>query len=110
VDDCKNSYEKPQECNSRVDTKWLNFSVDGITFNVSSSSFSFNVTDYDINENWKVSHKKDLIKSNGSFVHLDYRMSGVGSHSCGGDDPQRECRINGGEKLDFTFVIKPQNA
>jgi beta-galactosidase len=84
--------------------------VDGIAFNVSSSSFSFNVTNYDINENWKVSHKKDLIKSNGSFVHLDYRMSGVGSHSCGGDDPQKECRINGGEKLDFTFVIKPQNA
>lgn len=110
VDDCKNSYEKPQECNSRVDTKWLNFSVDGIAFNVSSSSFSFNVTNYDINENWKVSHKKDLIKSNGSFVHLDYRMSGVGSHSCGGDDPQKECRINGGEKLDFTFVIKTQNA
>ncbi|MBE5733216.1 MAG: hypothetical protein E7353_09360 [Clostridiales bacterium] len=65
------------------------------------------MTSYDINENWKVSHKKDLIKSNGSFVHLDYRMSGVGSRSCGGDDPQTECRINKGEKLDFTFTIIP---
>ncbi len=110
ADDNKNSYEKPQECNSRVDTKWLNFSVDGVDFNVSSNSFSFNITSYDINENWKVSHKKDLIKSNGSFVHLDYRMSGVGSHSCGGDDPQQECRINKGEKLDFTFVIKAKKS
>ncbi len=109
-DDSKNSYEKPQECNSRVDTKWLNFSVDGIDFNISSNKFSFNITSYDINENWKVSHKKDMTKSNGSFVHLDYRMSGVGSKSCGGDDPQQECRINKGETFDFTFVIKTKKS
>ena len=54
IDDSKNSYEKPQECNSRVGTKWLNFSVDGINFNVSSNNFSFNITNYDVNENWKV--------------------------------------------------------
>ncbi|MBQ8885125.1 MAG: DUF4981 domain-containing protein [Clostridia bacterium] len=105
-DDAKNSYEKPQECNSRVDTKWLSFSVGGVDFEISSDKFSFCMTSFDITENWKATHKKDMTKSNGSYLHVDYRMSGVGSHSCGGDDPLYECRINPGEKYDFSVVIK----
>lgn len=106
ADDSKNSYEKPQECNSRVDTKWLAFSVDGVDFEVSSNSFSFCATSYDINENWRVAHKKDMKESKGTYLHLDYRMSGVGSRSCGGDEPQEQCRINPGENFDFTLTMR----
>ncbi|MBO5293905.1 MAG: DUF4981 domain-containing protein [Clostridia bacterium] len=106
ADDEKNSYEKPQECNSRVDTKWLAFSAGGVDFEISASSFSFCATAYDINENWRVAHKKDMAASNGTYLHLDYRMSGVGSRSCGGDDPQKQCRINPGEQFNFTLKMQ----
>jgi beta-galactosidase len=105
-DDAKNSYEKPQECNSRVDTRWLEFSVGGESFVVSANKFSFCATSYDINENWRCLHKKDMTADGGSYLHLDYRMSGVGSKSCGGEEPYYQCRINPAEHFDFTFEIK----
>lgn len=106
IDDDKNGYEKPQECNSRVDTKWLKFSAQGVDFEVSADKFSFCITRHDINEDWKASHKKDAPETAHTYLHLDYRMSGVGSASCGGDDPQPSCRIQPGEEFDFTFHIK----
>ena len=107
-DDPKNSYEKPQECNSRTGCRRLSFKSADTRFTVSSKSFSFCVTEYDINECYKYLHKKDMPRAEGAYLHLDYRMSGVGSTSCGGDDAQPECRINPGEKFDFGFVIKPE--
>ncbi len=106
ADDDKNSYEKPQECNSRLDTRWLSFSVGEVDFEVASDKFSFCATAYDITENWKIAHKKDMIPSCGTYLHLDYRMSGVGSRSCDGDEPQVQCRINPAEEFDFTIKIK----
>lgn len=106
IDDSKNSYEKPQECNSRLDTRWLRFCADGVDFEVSADKFSFCATAHDINEDWKLAHKKDAPEIDGTYLHLDYRMSGVGSRSCGGDEPQPSCRIQPGEELDFTFRIK----
>ena len=107
-DDPKNSYEKPQECNSRMGCRWVSFKSENILFKVSSESFSFCVTEYNINECDGIAHKKDLPRADGAYLHLDYRMSGVGSRSCGGDDPQPECRINPGEKFDFSFFIRPE--
>ena len=54
----------------------------------------------------RVVHKKDMIPGSGTYLHLDYRMSGVGSKSCGGDDPQLQCRINAAEEFDFTIKIE----
>lgn len=110
VDASKNSYEKPQECNSRVDTKWLRFSLGEVDVEVSSNAFSFCITDYDVNEAWKLSHKKDVPKGNAAFLHLDYRMSGVGSRSCGGEEPQPSYRINPGEEFDFAFTVKTKRS
>ena len=105
-DNSQNSYEKPQECNSRVDTKWLRFSVEGTELEVSADKFSFCLTAHDVNECWKINHKKDLIASDGIYLHVDYRMSGVGSSSCGGEEPQKSCRINPGEEFDFTVTLR----
>ena len=107
-DDPKNSYEKPQECNSRLGCKKMSFITDGTRFTVSANSFSFCITEFDINECYKINHTKDLPRAEGAYLHLDYRMSGVGSRSCGGEEPQPECRINPGEGFDFSFVIKPE--
>lgn len=106
MDDSKNSYEKPQECNSRVDTKWLSFSAEDVEFEVSAEKFSFCITKRDVNEDWKLIHTKDLPERQETYLHLDYRMSGVGSKSCGGEAPQPDCRINPGETFDFTFHIR----
>lgn len=109
VDDENNSYEKPQECNSRCYTKDINFNIAGVPFNVKAKDCSFNITKVDITKGWQYNHKKDLPKEKGTYLHLDYRMSGVGSRSCGGNDPDEKYRINAGEKFDFSITITPKN-
>ena len=51
--------------------------------------------------------RKDLTPTGGTNLYIDYRMSGVGSVSCGGQAPLPQCRIEPGEKVEFTIEIKP---
>ena len=106
-DDPVGSWEKPQERGSHCYTDWLTLSVKGAKLRISGNKFSFNVTRYDVNDVATALHTKDLQRMDHSDLYLDHRMSGVGSHSCGGQDPVRACRINGGECFDFSFSIKP---
>ena len=100
------NWEKPQECGSHCHTDWMTLRCEGIGLRV-AGDFSFHATRYDIHEVAASSHFKDLTKMDHTDLYLDYRMSGVGSHSCGGQDPVRECRINGGEKFDFSITLEP---
>ena len=106
-DDPVGNWEMPQESGSHCYTDWLTLSVNGAKLRVSGNKFSFNVTRYDVNEVAAATHAKDLQKMDHSDLYLDYRMSGVGSHSCGGQDPVPACRINAGEQFDFSFLLEP---
>ncbi len=52
-------------------------------------------------------HIKDMTRSDKTHLYIDYRMSGVGSNSCGGEPPIAEYRINAGETVDFKIEIMP---
>lgn len=100
------AYEKPQESGSHTGTKWLSAKIQGEQLKF-SGDFSFCATRYDMHEMAKTPHKKDLIPMDGTHLFIDYRMSGVGSASCGGQQPVPSCRINPGERIDFTMRISP---
>jgi hypothetical protein len=53
-------------------------------------------------------HRKDLRPLDGTDLYIDYRMSGVGSVSCGGQAPLPQCRIEPGESFEFTIDIIPE--
>jgi beta-galactosidase len=74
---------------------------------VSGQKFSFGATRFDIHEVTKTTHRKDLTQMDHTDLYIDYRMSGVGSHSCGGQDPVPDCRINADEQFDFYFLLEP---
>ena len=99
------NWEKPQECGSHCHTNWITLQCNGIGLRV-SGDFSFNATRYDIHDVAKAAHAKDLVAMDHTDLYLDYRMSGVGSNSCGGQIPVKECRINAGEEFDFTLTIE----
>ncbi len=105
-DDTYGAYERPQENGSHTGTKWVTFKCGDVPVRVSSDNMSFNISRYDIEEMSKTKHRKDLKAADGSYVCLDYRMSGVGSASCGGQQPLEKCRINAGEEFDFTINIE----
>jgi len=108
-DDPQDSYEKPQESGSHCKTRALTlYQEEGaVSF---SGDFSFSASRFSIHQHAKASHQKDLQKEEVLYLSLDYRMSGVGSASCGGRTPADSCRIGAGEKVSFSLTLSPDEA
>ena len=104
-DDPKGAYEKPQENGSHNGTEWVSLCVGGQVLRV-DGRFSFCASKYDQVDMTVARHRKDLREIGATNLYIDYRMSGVGSASCGGQHPVQECRIEPGEKVDFVIEIK----
>ena len=105
-DDPTGNWEKPQESGSHCFTDWLTLACNGIALRVSGERFSFNATRFDIHDVAAAAHRKDLVQMDHTDLYLDWRMSGVGSHSCGGQDPVPSCRINAGDAFDFSLTVE----
>ncbi len=104
-DDTLCNWEKPQECGSHCFTDWMTLQCNNVGLHV-SGNFSFHATRYDVHEVAAAAHAKDLVAMDHTDLYLDYRMSGVGSNSCGGQVPVKECRINGGEEFHFSITLE----
>lgn len=102
-------YEYPQESGSHCGTEWVCFSCGEHRLKISAKKMSFCASRYDMHEVAKAKHQKELSRTDGSFLYVDYRMSGVGSASCGGQIPDASCRINAGEAVDFTITLEILN-
>lgn len=85
VDEMFENYIMPQENGSRYGTEWAIVSNElgmGLLF-TSPEAFSFNVSHYTPEDLTAAQHTYELAKRKETVVHLDYKMSGVGSNSCG---------------------------
>ena len=95
-------YIKPQEHGNHTCTKLLKMD-NGPTF-VTNNQFEFRVSEFD-DETLSNSLHTDEIKSNGyTNVRIDYKVSGIGSHSCG---PVLDQKYQLKDKnFEFKFFIK----
>lgn len=77
-------YIRPQENGSHFGCEYVKIS-DGITQIDTSSEqlFSFQVSPYTAEELARANHNYELRESGYTVLSLDYKMSGVGSNSCG---------------------------
>ncbi len=85
VDDMYVDYIKPQENGSRYNCEEVILtSPFGKTIHASASTpLSFNASRYTQEELEMKAHNYELLQSNYTILCLDYKMSGVGSNSCG---------------------------
>ncbi|MEF3306115.1 glycoside hydrolase family 2 TIM barrel-domain containing protein [Paenibacillus sp. GYB003] len=107
VDDMFEHYIMPQENGSRYDTEWAIVSNElgmGLKF-ASPERFSFNASHYTPGDLTAATHDYKLKRRDETIVHLDYKMSGVGSNSCG---PQllEQYRLDE-KRFDFELVVTP---
>nr|WP_091187655.1 glycoside hydrolase family 2 TIM barrel-domain containing protein [Paenibacillus catalpae] len=105
VDDMFENYIFPQENGSRYGTEWMVASNEqgmGLRFEQVSGAFSFNASRYTPEELTEKTHSHLLKKSGKTIVHADYKMSGVGSNSCGPELLQ-QYRL---DEKSFTFDIR----
>lgn len=73
-------YIKPQEHGNHYDTNYLNL---GEYSFVSQQGFEFNISQYSTSQLENKMHNYELEKSKYTNVRIDYKVSGIGSNSCG---------------------------
>lgn len=99
------NYLVPQENGSRCGTEWAVVSDRqgmGLRF-ASEAGFSFNASHYTTEDLAAAGHPFELKKRKETIVNIDYKMSGVGSNSCG---PELLEKYRLDEK-EFTFSLIP---
>ena len=96
------NYVMPQEHGNHMNTKYLNIE-DGLTFST-EDSFEFSVSEYDKMDVEMAMHTDELKKNGFTNLRIDYKMSGVGTASCG-PDVLELYRLNE-KKIEFKFKIK----
>lgn len=107
VDDMYVPYIKPQENGARYGTDWAIISNAlgmGLKFQ-GEQEFSFNASHYSVEDLTSTSHAHLLKKQKRTFVNVDYKMSGVGSNSCG-PELLEPYRLNE-KQIDFHLQIQP---
>ena len=94
-------YIKPQEHGNHYNTKSL--TIGGYEF-ISDKGFEFAVSEYSKEELTNKAHNFELEKNGVTNVRIDYKVSGIGSGSCG---PQltEKYQMND-KKINFSFTLK----
>ena len=94
-------YIRPQEHGNHTAAKML--CIGKMQFE--ADNFEFNVSSYSTEVLTKAEHINELVRDGKTHLRVDYKVSGIGSNSCG---PQlaEEYRVNE-KKINFNFTIKP---
>lgn len=107
IDDMFENYVMPQENGSRYGTEWAIVSNEqgmGLRF-TGCPEFSFNAAHFTPEDLSEAAHTYELNKRKETIVNIDYKMSGVGSNSCG---PELLPQYRFDEKeFEFKLVINP---
>ena len=100
-------YIKPQENSSHWNTEYVKLTDATTTLTATSdNNFSFNICEYTQEELASKAHNYELEKSGYKVLCLDYKMSGVGSGSCG-PELLEQYQLNEKEfSFDFTLIIE----
>lgn len=96
------NYVRPQEHGNHNDAKMLKI---GKLLFTSDAGFEFNVSKYSTKALYKAEHTDELVSDGKTYLRVDYKVSGIGSNSCG---PALEGKYRLDEKeIDFNFSVKP---
>ena len=105
ISDMHEDYIKPQENSSHFGTRNVTMLNGKLAVSFSSEKpFSFNASEYTQEELTSKKHNYELKKCGDSVLCVDYRMSGIGSNSCG---PELLSQYRMNEK-EFTFELDIQ--
>jgi beta-galactosidase len=95
-------YVMPQEHGNHCGTKLLKFSS-GLTFRT-DGEFEFNVSRYCAKALSDALHTDELKKEDCAIVRIDYKSTGIGSHSCGPELLEKYKLKD--EKMNYTYYIE----
>lgn len=95
------NYVRPQEHGSHCFTRELRLS-NGLII-LSDEPFSFSVRHTSTESLYRAKHTDEIVFSENTYLHIDYKMSGLGSSSCG-PQPREDFRL-AEKEIKFSFDI-----
>ena len=95
-------YVRPQEHGNHTNVKMLRIGKLEFT---ADKEFEINVSNYSTDALYKAEHTDELVGDGKVHLRIDYKVSGIGSHSCG---PKLSEKYQLNEKeIDFAFSVRP---
>ncbi len=94
-------YTRPQEYGNHTKTKLLNMQS-GLTF-IADSEMDIQVSHYTPGHICQTRHTAELVKDDATYLRIDYKNAGVGSHSCGSPIDKKYTLTE--KSIDFGFKI-----
>ncbi len=101
---------KPQSMGNREEVRWCALTDDrgrGVLF-VADGTMSASALPWSQQEMTVAAHPHQLVKSSGTHLHLDAKVTGLGGASCGQGGPLFPDRAMSGN-YDFSYIIRPVN-
>ena len=99
-------YDVPQECGTRIDTRFVRISDKEHALGVvGSERLAFSYHDFTLDDLIAARHLNELVRAQKNYLYLDYAMRGLGSKSCG-PDPE-ECYELHAHPFRFSFMLVP---
>ena len=96
-------YIMPQEHGNHYNTKYLSMGDFEI---ISSNGMEINVSEYSAKELEKKAHNFELEKDGATHVRIDYKVSGLGSGSCGPQLMEQYMMNDKNVHFEFSIVKK----
>ena len=99
---------KPQSMGNREDVRWCALSESGkpaVVF-VADSTMSVSALPWSAQQMTVTAHANELPESDGTYLHLDAKVTGLGGASCGQGGPLTDDRAYS-QNYSFGFVIRP---
>lgn len=84
IKDMNFQYDVPQECGTRTETRFVSVAGEGKTLTViGADRFDFSCHDFTLRNLEEARHRNELTRTPEKYLYIDYKMRGLGSHSCG---------------------------
>ena len=103
------NFPKPQSMGNREAVRWCSLTDkdgNGLQFISLTDSMSASALPYSALQLTLAGHPHQLPKSDGTYLHLDTKVNGLGGNSCGQGGPLRQDRVFGAIH-EMGFVIRP---
>lgn len=105
------NFPKPQQCGNHEETRWASFTDaqgNGLLI-VNEDPYAVSALPYNALDMTLASHPHRLPKSDGTYVTIDSKVTGLGGNSCGQGGPVNEDRAFG-VPTRMGFIIRPVGA